>query len=139
MSNPPNNIFQQSAAIPFRLERGEPRVLLITNRSGKRWIVPKGIIEDGQTPTQTALEEAYEEAGIHGSIVGTSLGSYEYRKWGGTCVVLVFLMQVEDELETWPESSFRDRKWVSIEEAVTTIKDDGLRRLVRKAAGWMKA
>ena len=53
---------RQAAALAIR--RG--RVCLITSRNGKRWVIPKGWIEPGQTAGETALQEAYEEAGLVG-------------------------------------------------------------------------
>ena len=127
-------VYAQSAAIPYRIEGGALRILLIRNRSNKRWIVPKGIIESWQSPEEAAVEEAYEEAGVQGTITGGSVGTYAYRKWGGTCQVDVFLLRVENELATWPESDFRRRKWVTIEEALSLVDDEELRRLIRAAA-----
>ena len=68
-------VIPQSAVIPFRVEDGSPSVLLITSRRRKRWGVPKGLIEEWQTPRDAALEEAYEEAGVRGDLVGES-------RWG---------------------------------------------------------
>src|SRR5688500_6320593 len=88
MSNPPQrDTILQAGAIPFR--RGECRTefCLITSSSGGRWGFPKGIIESGDTAQGTALQEAFEEAGLHGRIIGDALGSYRYEKWGSELVV----------------------------------------------------
>ncbi|UCH85416.1 MAG: NUDIX hydrolase [Candidatus Latescibacterota bacterium] len=127
-------VHAQSAAIPYRIEGNDLRILLIRNRSDKRWIVPKGIIESWQTPEDAALEEAYEEAGVRGTITGGSVGTYEYRKWGGICQVNVFLLRVENELATWPESDFRRRRWFTVETALEIVDNEGLRRLIARAA-----
>lgn len=138
MNDSPDVVFAQSAAIPYRIKNGSPRVLLITSRRRRRWIFPKGIIEEWQSPQEAAADESYEEAGVRGSVVGDSVGRYEYEKWGGTCRVEVFLLRVEEVLPDWPESDFRERKWVGIEEALELVDNDGLGRVLRRAAGLMK-
>ena len=48
---------RQSGAIPLR----NGRVCLITSSNGKRWVIPKGLIDPGHTAGETALQEAWEE------------------------------------------------------------------------------
>jgi 8-oxo-dGTP pyrophosphatase MutT (NUDIX family) len=43
-------------------------ILLITTRKKRRWSVPKGWPIKDSTPQQTAATEAYEEAGVRGSV-----------------------------------------------------------------------
>src|SRR5271170_4926132 len=85
-----STFIQQAAAIPVRAGR----VCLISSRSGKRWIVPKGCLELNKTTTQIALEEAWEEAGLVGILAEDPVGSYFYEKAGNTYQVTVYLMQV---------------------------------------------
>ena len=131
MSNRPPWLFRQSAAIPFRWHEGRVEVLLITSSSGKRWIIPKGIVEKDLSPAESAAQEAIEEAGVEG-VVGTDpVGEYRYDKWGGTCVVKVYLLEVRRELETWQEAVVRRREWVALEEAPRRVTDGGLRTVLR--------
>jgi hypothetical protein len=37
---------------------------------------------------------------------------------------------VEEELAEWPEAFFRERRWVSVEEAAELVDQAGLRRLI---------
>jgi 8-oxo-dGTP diphosphatase len=41
------------------------------------WALPKGLIDRGETPAETALREGYEETGVHGRLV-TKLGDVRY-------------------------------------------------------------
>ena len=86
-------IYYQSAAVPFRCREGQLELLLITSRGKKRWIVPKGIVDPGLTPSAAAAKEAFEEAGVEGEILYPSVGTYTYPKWQGTCTVEVFLLR----------------------------------------------
>lgn len=138
MNSSPNVVYPQAAAIPFRMEGTAPGILLITSRRRKHWIIPKGIVEEWQSAREAAAEEAYEEAGVRGTLSEDSVGEYEYEKWGGICRVEVFLLRVEEELADWPEADFRDRQWVGLEEALEKVDNDDLRGVLRNAAGLMR-
>lgn len=125
----PPYYYQQSGVIPYKIVNGELQVLLITSRKGKKWKIPKGIIEPKLTPSVSAAKEAFEEAGVLGKVDKTEIGSYKYSKWGGEITVSLFAMAVERELDTW-EENFRQRKWVTPEEAVVLVEETELRRVI---------
>lgn len=116
----------QASAIPFR-RRGEAiEFCLITSSSSKKWGFPKGIIEGDDTPEQTALNEALEEAGLHGRIVGEPMGEYRYQKWGTDLDVTVYLMEVTQVDEAWQEAELRERVWVSANDVVSRLQREDL-------------
>ena len=123
----PSGYIRQAAALPFR--RG--RVCLITSRNGRRWIIPKGWIEAGQTAGESALQEAWEEAGLTGALDGEPIGSYLYEKDGKTHHVVVFIMRVTTVAQDWPEREMRQRSWVSPTGFFDRIDEAGLVELVR--------
>ncbi len=123
-------IYRQSGVVPYRYEQDELKILLITSRHNKRWIIPKGIIDYGFSPQESAEKEAFEEAGIQGKIDPTPIGEYQFLKWGGQVTVTVFLFEVKHEHDDWPESYFRRRKWVSIAEAGQLVDLEGLRKIL---------
>jgi 8-oxo-dGTP pyrophosphatase MutT (NUDIX family) len=106
----------QAAAVPVRRTEGEVQICLIRRRGG-RWGIPKGFVEDGDTPAETALTEAREEAGLIGRIDGRSVGTYEYSKWGGRLIVAVYVMRVENALPVWEEMDLRERSWTALAKA----------------------
>ena len=126
----PNYFYNQSAVIPFKLEDGKLKLLMISNRKRSRWIFPKGIIEQHLTPQQSAAKEAFEEAGIKGKVYSNEIGNYRYKKWGGVCAVQVYLLQIEEILTDWPEANFRNRIWVGIDEAKQLVREDDLKNIV---------
>lgn len=128
----------QSAVLPYRLRKGRVRILLITNRSGRRWIIPKGLIDEGETAVESGAREAYEEAGIRGKPDPKALGTYTYRKWGGVCEVAVYAMRVDEVLEVWPEADFRKRSWVKPSEAAKLLKNKDLQTWVLALSGQME-
>jgi 8-oxo-dGTP pyrophosphatase MutT (NUDIX family) len=44
-------------------------ILLISTREGKRWQLPKGHLERGETPEEAAVRETREETGVTGRVV----------------------------------------------------------------------
>ena len=134
----PEHFYMQSAVIPYR-ERGEGvEVLMITSRKRKRWVLPKGVKELDLSPQDSAAKEAFEEAGIEGLVSEAPIGSYQYDKWGGTCTVEVFTMNVRKVLDEW-EESYRDREWVSLEEAMARVSEPELKRILRRLPDFRRA
>lgn len=135
MAKLPNWIYRQSAILPYRLRGDDLEVLVITSRKGKRWVLPKGIVEPGMTAAASAAKEAREEAGVEGRVMAQSLGTYEYDKWGGTCAVEVFPMKVTRELEEWPEGAFRRRRWLALEDAAKRLDHARLGKILGRLPG----
>ena len=127
----PNSFYKQSAVIPYRKTKGGIEILIITSRSRKRWVIPKGVIEPNLTPEDSAAKEAFEEAGVTGKVKKKCIGTYDYKKWGGVCSVKVYPMKVAKELTEWPEDTMRSRKWVSIDEAAATVTENKLKKIIR--------
>lgn len=131
----------QCAAIPYRItQAGAFEVLLVTSRGKGHWIVPKGKVKPGKTAAGSAEEEAYEEAGASGTIDQAMVTSFELggvgRKAEGSGEIMqVFGLQVETLALTWPEMFQRQRRWVSLDEAVTIVKGRQLRDALRTFAG----
>ena len=119
--------FDQAAVIPVK----DGLVGMITSSTGKRWVVPKGQIDPGHTAREAASIEAWEEAGWLGLLDDEPIGNYTYRKDGRDRCVLVFVMTVTDEKDHWPESAFRCREWLTVEDAVARIEEPGLQEIVR--------
>jgi phosphohistidine phosphatase len=133
MRSKPDWFYRQSAVIPYRFRNPDLEILLISNRRKSRWIVPKGVKEPHLSAVDSAAKEALEEAGIRGRVSAKSIGSYKYEKWGGTCTVEVFLMEVRDILDKWLEDD-RDREWLSPKTATERVDEPKLKRLLLLAA-----
>lgn len=126
----------QFAALPWRFRKNKLEVCIITSRTSKRWIVPKGWPMDGRTPTQAAEIEAWEEAGLKGKMSDTCIGVYSYvkplDKTRTPCLAMIFPMKVRTEFDHWPERHQRRRKWVSRKKAAQLLHDDELAQIVRR-------
>jgi 8-oxo-dGTP pyrophosphatase MutT (NUDIX family) len=130
---------RQFAALPFRYsEGGQLQIMLLTSRDTKRWVIPKGWPMRRRKPRDVAAQEAYEEAGLVGKIVGKlPVGSYHYAKQLPLrheilCEVLVFLFRVERQQEDWPEKAQRETQWFEPTVACKLVDEGGLAELLRR-------
>lgn len=91
---------------------------------------------DGLTPSEAAAQEAWEEAGVTGSVSDQSAGVYSYIKpldrSDLPCLVMVFPLQVKTLHDRWPEDSQRKRKWFSPKKAAQKVNEAELKQLILK-------
>jgi len=123
--NSPDCIMQ-SGVIPYIIEKDNIKIILITSRSGKKWILPKGFIDEGLTPSESAIKEAFEEAGVTGTVSETPAGFYNYTRQMKDYRVLLFPMKTENVNNKWPESSERERIIISLKSLKDYINDSGI-------------
>ncbi|WP_454916012.1 NUDIX domain-containing protein [Xanthobacter sediminis] len=134
----------QYAALPYRVRRdGEVQLRLITSRETRRWVIPKGWPIKGLSPAKTAAREAYEEAGLMGSIAREAIGIYTYEKKIGIrsvlCDVMVFPLKVKRHLQKWPERAQRYGFWFSIDTAAAAVQEEDLKALILAFGDYMAA
>lgn len=131
-----NSIREQYAALCYRVVQGKIRILLITSRGTKRWIVPKGWPMDKKAPHEAALTEAAEEAGVIGRVSRDPIGHYTYYKLMDDgreipCVGTLFPVHVRLLRAEYPEANERDRKWFSRKKAAKKVDEPELAELIR--------
>ncbi len=126
---------RQVAALPVRRGAdGSIEVCLVTTRATGRWVIPKGWTKANVPPAKMAAREAYEEAGLKGSVGKKPIGSYRYfKRFERTFELIrvdVFLLEVTREKLDYPEISERHRIWVKPDEAATMVAEPGLAVLI---------
>lgn len=123
---------RQAGAICLRFRQGRAEVLLIRGLKRGRWGIPKGGVEPGETTSQAAEREAFEEAGVSGRCEQSTLGSFEYRKTGKLlpCRVSVHLLEVCDTAQSFPEMHIRTSLWTDRDGAIELVAEDGLKRIL---------
>lgn len=124
----------QIAALPVRHGAEGLEVLLITSRETRRWIIPKGWPMRGCKDHQAAAREALEEAGVSGKVRKRPVGAYAYQKRlidkVEPCRVMVYLLEVDEQLASWREKDQRKRKWFSRDKAAKRVSDPGVARII---------
>ena len=129
---------EQACAVPFRERADRVEFCLITSSAG-RWKFPKGYIEPGETFAEAALKEAFEEAGLHGRVIGDPIGYFEIRKKGRLRNVIALLMEVFQSDAVWEEDEVRERRWVTPEEARELVSEPDLFELLDVAHSRVRA
>ena len=127
---------RQIAALPYATDPdGSMRILLITSRDTRRWVIPKGNRVKGMAGHRAAELEAFEEAGIHGIACPAPLGRYRYdkrRRKGDTreAMVEVFPLAVTGQLPQWPEQGQRELRWFPVAEAAKAVDEPDLQSII---------
>ena len=107
------------------------------------WALPKGLVDPGERPDQTALREVREETGVEAALVG-KLGDIKYvytRSWAGGervfKVVSFYLLRYESGTvgEIAPEMRIEVRRveWIALEDAPSQLTYKGEREIAAKA------
>lgn len=113
-------------------------VWLVTSRRTARWVLPKGGIDAGMTPSEAAAQEALEEAGLTGIMADAPVGIYRMPKirppliW--TVEVELYPMQVTHVAPSWLEQNQRQRRLVSLDEAHDLIAEPDILLILRRFA-----
>ena len=113
--------------------------MLLTSRETRRWIIPKGWPIKARKPTEVARQEAFEEAGLVGEIVGKRpIGNYHYqkklKKTDLLTEVLVYSFRVDQQLDDWPEKTQRETQWFDAADAAALVNEGGLAGIIKRFA-----
>lgn len=129
---------RQVAALCWRKEQGRKEVLLITSRDTGRWIVPKGWPIKGLSDAQSALREAWEEAGVRAEPdKARRVGQFFYDKRlddGSDVPIVAHVYKVRlrkgDLADIYPEAGQRKRVWVPARKATKMVCEPELKKIL---------
>ena len=132
-----------AGGVLVKVIRGRPMVAAIRPR-GKRegvWALPKGNLDPGEKPEQTALREVREETGVEGRLV-EKLGDvkYTYTRRGGERVfkiVSFYLLRAGrgriGQIAEPMRIEVEEARWLPLDEAPRLLAYGGERQMAAKA------
>ena len=109
------------------------------------WALPKGIIDPGEKPEETALREVAEETGVEARLV-TKLGDVRYvYTWDGERVFKVvsfYLFRYRrgrlGEIAPEQKIEVADARWFPLEDAPRVLAYKGEREMAEKALAFTR-
>lgn len=121
-------------------------VALVLVGKQRRWQLPKGLVDAGETPEVTALREVREEAGIQTTLLAP-IETIEYwyvGKQGEAPVrfhkfVHCYLLAYQSGDVTNHDWEVHEARWVPLGDAPTMLAFASERRVVEKAAAMIEA
>ena len=124
-----------AGCIVFRQDEEQIRYLIVSSSSGEHWVLPKGHIEAGETPEETALRELKEEAGVLGEILQPLSIESRYKKSGKETVILYFLVK---RVGTVQPMEKRKVRWESKKSALELLSFEDARSALQTAIDSIK-
>lgn len=114
-----------AGAVVIRTDRQRREFLLLRATAGDEWVLPKGHIEPGETPEETAVREVREETGV----IARAVRPLSCEVFGANAVQF-FLMRFEAEADALES---RQPRWCTLDEAVQIATFAETKRLIRRA------
>jgi 8-oxo-dGTP pyrophosphatase MutT (NUDIX family) len=136
-----------AGGVLVRRLRGRWMLAAIRPRGRKRpvWALPKGLIDPGERPEETALREVEEEAGVKARLV-TKLGDIRYvYTWDGERifkVVSFYLLRYSrgrlGDIAPEQQIEVDEARWLPLEEAPKLLAYGGEREMAEKALAFVR-
>lgn len=125
-----------SGGIIFRRSKNDNSLeILLIQDAKNRWTIPKGHVEEGEEPKQTAEREIREETGLQEMKVMNWLGKVNFRYRRGHTLVLmtmhIYLVHgLGDTDRLSGEDWLSDIKWLPAQDAMDKIAYEDIGKLI---------
>lgn len=112
----------------------EMRVLIIKQARNGNWSFPKGHVEEGETETQTATREVFEEVGLRVNIMDGFRETIHYNPRANVNKdVVYFVARSKISRVRLQKEEVSDYKWVRPEQAFKTLSFVNDKEVLKKA------
>src|ERR1700742_718890 len=100
-----------------------PLIAVVRLRKGNQWVLPKGKLDDGETPRAAAVREVLEETG-HDVSVHEFLGTLAYEAGGRPKIVHYWRMETSGKPTHELMNDVRAVDWLPLNAAVERLSRD---------------
>jgi 8-oxo-dGTP pyrophosphatase MutT (NUDIX family) len=124
-----------SGGIVYRLDKDKKVEVLLIQDAKNRWTIPKGHVEPGEEPRQTAEREIQEETGLQDMEVLSWLGKVNFRYRRVSTLVLmtmhVYLVKAKGNTDNLkPEEWLNGIKWFQVNDAIDNMEYEDINKLM---------
>src|SRR5512134_1140310 len=129
-----------AGGVAFRWRDSEPEIAIVSVRPKLRWQLPKGIVDEGESPQVTAVREVREEAGVE-TVLIKLIETIEY--WYRSVkyekpvryhkFVHFYLLEYRSGDVSQHDHEIEEARWVSLDEAIKMLEFKNERDVVAKA------
>ncbi len=123
----------RAGGVVFRSRDGVIEYLLVEAKEDpSQWVLPKGHVEAGEQPRETAVREVLEETGVWARVV-EDLGTQSWGVAGRPVVTQFFLMEAVGR--GLRKERTRQHRWLPLEGAIAQANFVETRELLTQAEG----
>jgi 8-oxo-dGTP pyrophosphatase MutT (NUDIX family) len=136
--------------LPYESERSAAASSPVPKKRSKPVLaLPKGLVDPGEKPLETALREVFEETGLTAEVIA-KLADIKYvytRTWGDGGrvfkIVSFYLMRYRsgkiDDIDPAMRIEVARARWVRLEEAPSLLAYGGEKQMAKRALEYVKA
>ena len=134
-----------SGGVVFRKHADSIEGVIISVGENNRWQLPKGLVDNGETPEVAALREVREEAGLDAELLAP-IDTIEYwyvSKERGKPVrfhkyVHFYLLRYRSGDPDQHDQEVNEARWVEIDQAGTMLAFESEKKMVSQAKGMIE-